>query len=118
MIAAGRVSYRSARDRTDSRHPCVARPDAAPAGRADGCADRIRRHALLTAVVIELLKIALAATERTTVLAPHPTAGVCTLLVIGGGNEVRLLFHATASTSAVLDRDTAVRLRDVLDVLR
>ncbi len=74
--------------------------------------------ALLTAEVIELLTIALAATGRTTILAEHPTAGACTLLVIARGDEVRLFFHAATSTSAVLDRDAAARLRDALDVLR
>ena len=74
--------------------------------------------ALLTAEVIELLTIALAATGRTTIPARHPTAGACTLLVLAHGNEVRLFFHAAASTCAVLDRDATARLRDALDVLR
>ncbi|MDQ3151401.1 MAG: hypothetical protein M3R63_06695 [Actinomycetota bacterium] len=74
--------------------------------------------ALLTAEVVELLTIALAATGRTTIVARHPTAGACTLLVIARGDEVRLFFHAAASTSAVLDWDATARLRDALDVLR
>jgi len=74
--------------------------------------------ALLTAEVIELLTIALAVTGRTTILAEHPTAGACTLLVIARGDEVRLFFHAATSICAVLDRDAVNRLRNALDVLR
>jgi len=74
--------------------------------------------ALLTAEVTERLTIALAATGRTTILAQHPTAGACTLLVIARSDEVRLFFHAATSICAVLDCDAAARLRGALDVLR